>query len=225
MPLPASAEERTRLLNRAVRDLFGAAPTAEETAAFLADGGPNALDSLAKRLEHRPGLTTFSGKMTSGPTKFRVLAADPDAAKRPPTATDPGHYLLGANAMLVVTRHPVGDRIVNEALIHFNPPEETMPVAHEIKLPDGYNTWAAAWMRGGTVIWVMQRGNVRSYDFTNQPQVKETTLEDPASFDKVPKPILDALRAEFDVPVAPKPAMERPRPAAETPKPATETPK
>ena len=42
--------------------------------------------------------------------------------------------------MLVVTRRAVGERIVNEALIIFSPPEETKPQAHEIKLPDGNNT-------------------------------------------------------------------------------------
>src|SRR5207302_1539886 len=72
-PLPADAAERTRLLDRAVRDLFGTAPTAEETAAFVADRAPGALDSLAKRLAHRPELTAFSGRLTSAPTKFRVL--------------------------------------------------------------------------------------------------------------------------------------------------------
>jgi hypothetical protein len=54
-------------------------------------------------------------------------------------------------------------------------------------------------MRGGTVLWVLQKETVRSYDFTNPTEVKETRLGE-KEFDKVPKPIMEALRAEFDVP-------------------------
>ena len=210
LPLPTAADERTHLLDRVMRDLFGAAPTAEETTAFTADASPAALDSLAKRLVHRPGLTPFTGALTSGTTKFRVLPADPDAAKKPRTASNPGRYTLGENVRLVVSRRPDGMRIVNEASIQFFSPDPTKPAPgepHEIKLPDGYNTWAAAWVRGSNVLWVLQKGNVRSYDFTNPAEVKETTLEQPANLEKVPKSILDALRAALDVldaPASPK---------------------
>jgi beta-lactamase regulating signal transducer with metallopeptidase domain len=209
LPLPADGAERTLMLGRVTRDLFGTAPTAEETAAFVADRNPNALDALAKRLVQRPGFTPFSGPLTSGATKFRVLPADPDAAKKPRTASNPGRYTLGENVRLVVTRRPDGERIVNEASIEFYSKDPTKP--HEIKLPDGYNTWAAGWERGKTVLWVLQKSNVRSYDFTNPAQVKETTLEGPANFDSVPRPILDALRAAVDVPGALKPATETPK--------------
>ena len=37
LPLPTAADERAHLLDRVMRDLFGAAPTAEETTAFVAD--------------------------------------------------------------------------------------------------------------------------------------------------------------------------------------------
>jgi hypothetical protein len=78
-PLPADASERGRLLNRAVRDLFGTAPTPEETAAFVADRAPDAFEALAKRLAERPETSSFTGKLQSGETKFRVLPiADPD---------------------------------------------------------------------------------------------------------------------------------------------------
>jgi hypothetical protein len=82
-PLPADAAERGRLLNRAVRDLFGTAPTPGETAAFVADRTPDAFDALAKRLAERTGTSSFTGKLQSGKTKFRVLPVDPDAAKKP----------------------------------------------------------------------------------------------------------------------------------------------
>ena len=201
-PLPIAADERTRLLDRVDARPVRRRADWEETTAFTADASPAALDSLARRLVRRPGLTPFTGALTSGPTKFRVLPADPDAAKKPRTASNPGHYTLGENVRLVVSRRPDGARIVNEASIQFFSPDPTKPAPgkpHEIRLPDGYNTWAAAWVRGFSVLWVLQKGTVRSYDFTNPAEVKETTLEQPANREKVPKSILDALRAMVDV--------------------------
>ncbi len=198
-PLPADAGERRRLLDRATRDLFGNAPTAEEITAFTTDAAPEALDALAKRLANRAGFAPFSGSLKSGTRKFLVLPVDPEAAKKPRTAKNPGQYKLGGNATLVVTRRPIGERIVNEAHIAFAPTDATKPAPrepHPVPLPDGYNTWAAAWERGATVLWVQQKGTVRSYDFTNPAKVQETQLAEP-DFDKVPKPILEALRAEL----------------------------
>jgi beta-lactamase regulating signal transducer with metallopeptidase domain len=80
-PVPADAAERTRLLDRAVRDLFGTAPTPEETAAFVADHAPDAFDALAKRLAERAGTSSFTGTLQSGDTNFRTLPVDPNAAK------------------------------------------------------------------------------------------------------------------------------------------------
>ena len=48
------------------------------------------------------------------------------------------------------------------------------------------------------MLWVAQKGLVRKYEFANPAQETETTLEEPANLDKVPKPILDALRAALD---------------------------
>jgi beta-lactamase regulating signal transducer with metallopeptidase domain len=89
-PLPADATERAALLDHVVLDIFGTMPTAEETAAFLADREASALDSLAKRLAHRAGVTPFAGSLTSAPTKFRVLPAEPDAEKQPRPASSRG---------------------------------------------------------------------------------------------------------------------------------------
>ena len=88
-PLPASAAERAALLEREVWDVFCSAPTAEETAAFLADREPTALDSLAKRLAQRAGITPFTGSLISGATRFRVLPAEPDADISPRPASSP----------------------------------------------------------------------------------------------------------------------------------------
>jgi hypothetical protein len=73
LPLPADAAERTRMLNRAVRELFGTVPTSEETAEFIADNSPDAVEALAKRLATRTDLVSFSGKLPTAPVKFRVL--------------------------------------------------------------------------------------------------------------------------------------------------------
>ena len=81
---------------------------------------------------------------------------DPDAAKRPRVATGPGRYTLGDHVRLVIVRRPIGDRRVNEANIRFfssDPNAEPPGKPHEIKLPDGYLTWAIAWERGSTVLW------------------------------------------------------------------------
>ena len=75
-PLPAAAAERRRILDRAMRDLFGTAPTSEETAEFVADRRPDALDALTKRLANRTGVSSFSGTLQSGVTKFRVVRAE-----------------------------------------------------------------------------------------------------------------------------------------------------
>jgi hypothetical protein len=213
LPLPADAEERRRIVYRAGMELFGTPLAADEIAAFVNDRGPDALDSLAKRLARRAGTIPFAGALTSGPTRFRVLPPDPDAAKRPRTASGPGQYTLGGNAMFVVTRRPLGERIVNEAHLAFSVPNEAAPKSHEIRLPDGYGTWAAAWTRGGTVLWVMQKWGVYSYDFTNPAQVKETTI-DQTDLDKVPAPIRDALRAALPA----QDAQSSPRPATGAPK-------
>jgi hypothetical protein len=216
LPLPSDAAERTRLLDRAVRELFGTTPTPEETAAFVSDRTPDALDALAHRLAQRAGLAPFTGSLTSGSTKFRVLPVDPDAANKPRTANAPGRYALGENVRLIVTRRAVGERVVNEARIQFftSDPARPAPQPHDLELPDGYDTWAAAWMRGGTTLWLQEQRGVRSYDFTNPAQVEEENFEEPTDLEKVPRPILDALRTAFE---SPKPASAAP-PSAETQK-------
>lgn len=201
LPLPADAEERKHLVYRAGMSIFGTPLSSEEINAFANDKDPNALDSLAKRLAKRPGTVAFAGDLTSGPTKFRVLPADPDAAKKPRIANNPGQYTLGEIATFSVSRRPVGDRIANEATIQFSPPDATKQPPgkpYKVPLPDGYGTWAACWVRGSNVLWVMQRWGIWSYDFSNPAEVKESNLELAAAPGKVPKPILDALHAAVD---------------------------
>ncbi len=199
-PLPDDAAERKRLLDRAMRDLFGSAPTPDETATFVADRDPNAMETLANRLAGRAGTTPFTGTLQSGETKFRVLPVDPDAAKRPRVATGPGRYTLGDHVRLVIVRKPDGDRRVNEANIMFfapDPKNERPGKPHEIKLPDGYLTWAIAWQRGSTMLWLAEKGVLRSYDFATPAQVKEARIE-PAGLTNVPEPLREALRPALE---------------------------
>lgn len=199
LPLPAGKDERERLLYRVAMDLFGTPLSAEDIGDFLVDRQPGALDSLAERLARRPGVIPFTGSLQSAPTKFRVLPPDPDAAKRPRTANNPGRYTLSDGAVLVVSRRPDGERIVNEASIQFYSADPTKPAPSEpveIKLPDGNDTWSAGWLRGGNVLWVSQRGSIHSYDFTDPANVQKAILQQPADLEKVPKAIRDALRSE-----------------------------
>lgn len=221
LPFPADREARLVVLHRVMIELFGTSASREMNDAFANDTTATALDSLAKRLFDLPLQRAWTGELTSGSTKFRVLPADPDAAKKPWTASNPGRYTLAKNAVLVVSRRPVDERLVNEATLQFFSPDPKADAPGKpipLNLPDGYNTWAAAWVRGGTVLWVQQKDSYRSFDFTNPAEVKETTLQGPADIAKVPKPILDALRAELEVPDAPKPAAKKPDPPAATPK-------
>ncbi len=82
LPMPAEADERAHLVYRAGREIFGTPLSAEEIAAFVSDRDPGALDSLANRFAHRAGTTPGTGSLQSGPTRFQVLPADPDATEK-----------------------------------------------------------------------------------------------------------------------------------------------
>ncbi len=187
-PLPADAAERKPILARVTLDLFGTVPTAEELAAFTADGA-TALDALAERLAQRTGTTPFTGSLQGGATKFRVVANDAEAASKPRVCVGPGNRTLGGNARLVIVQKPVGDRRVNEAHIKFSQPDPEAarpPEAYAIKLPDGHLTWAIAWERGSKVLWVAEKGRVRSYRFGVPHKVLEARFE-PGSIIDVPE--------------------------------------
>ena len=128
--MPASAADREQLIRRVTLDIFGIVPTAEEIAAFTADNAPDALAKLAARLQAKPRVEPFSGKLPTGETKFRVIAADPNAAKAPRTANAPGRYVLGDGVHLQISQtnvHPyrVGSvpYLENKATIMFLSPD------------------------------------------------------------------------------------------------------
>jgi hypothetical protein len=83
-PLPADAVERSALLRKVMADMFrqDVRPTDEEIAAFVNDRSPQALNDLAQRLFHRPGLRAWAGPLQSGPTNFRATAAVSGGSKR-----------------------------------------------------------------------------------------------------------------------------------------------
>ncbi len=95
---------------------------------------------------------------------------------------------------------------MNEASIEFFSADPAKPPPgkpHEIKLPDGYGTWAAAWVSGRAVLWLLQDKNLRTIDFSNPAQVKETRVGQGAELESVPSAIRDALNAAVDVRAAP----------------------
>ncbi|QEG38177.1 M56 family metallopeptidase [Roseimaritima ulvae] len=203
-PLPADAKEREVILFRVISDLFGSAPTPEEATAFLSDDSADAASNLAKRLSQRTGYKSVTGSIKSGEIQFQVVAEDPKAATRPRVAMNPGRYNLGDAMRLVVTRRPIGQRIVNEANIVWYPPGKAN-VPTEVPLPEGYNTWAAGWSPESTVLWVSQKGLLRSYDFTDNATVKETRYQgDQTATAPIPADVREAIRVALDKAVGPQ---------------------
>lgn len=199
-PLPADAEARQVVLYRVAMELFGNPVNDSVNAAFIADDTSRSLDSLAERLSKPEGavpftVTPFVGALPFAPTKFRVLPPDPDAAKRPRTASNPGRYTLGDLVRFEVTQRRDGKRLVNEAtLIYFPPGQDNLWT--KIPLPDGYDSWAAAWVPGQTDMWITQVGLLRKFDFTDPANVQETRYEGAMAAEApVPADVRDALRA------------------------------
>lgn len=207
-PLPADSQEREVILFRVISDLFGNSPTPEEAAGFLADNSPQAVENLAKVLSERTWHSSVAGPISSGEIKIQVLPEDPDAATRPRIATNPGHYNPGDEVRFVVTRRPIGETLMNEAdLIWYPPGQDNVPT--KVSLPNGYDTWAAGWLPGTTILWVSQAGLLRSYDFTDNAAVKETRYEgDLIATAPIPAALNVALRTAI---VATENGKEQPR--------------
>ena len=211
MPIPSGAADREQILRRIVLDLFGVEPSAAEIAAFVADKSPGANHPLLSsqlvtaRVVHNRKTSSFTGTLPPGTISFRVLAADPDAAKRPRVATEPGYYILGDRQRLHVEQARIGERRVNKGTITFfsSAPKTDPPAApHVIRLPDGQSTYAIAWDRDAGTLWILQKELVRSYDFTTPAQVKETRFES-GGIVNVPERFHEALKSAFDSPDAP----------------------
>ncbi|HEX3314031.1 MAG TPA: DUF1549 domain-containing protein, partial [Gemmataceae bacterium] len=204
-PMPKAAADREQLLRRVTIDVLGSPPSAEEIAAFVADDAPDALAKLTARLQARPRPEPYVGTLATGETRFRVMPADPNAAKRPRAANSPGRYVLGDNINLLVSQITTNSQRTNKATIAFLSPDPMVASPHkaqEITLPDGLRTWGAVWERGSGEVWVMQKGLVRKYDFRDPDHVKEIRIE-PGSIADVPEPLREVLGKAFNVGVAP----------------------
>ncbi|MDZ4687695.1 MAG: hypothetical protein SH850_21700 [Planctomycetaceae bacterium] len=202
LPLPADAAERTHLLDRAVRELFATAPTAEETAAFVADKTPDALETLVQRLAARADVVSFSGALQTAPATFRVLAADANADKQPRVVLGPGEYplsqptLKSGNATLKIVGRPVGDRRTNDAQILFEATEATgilAPDPHKLEVPDGWGTWAIVCRPGEGFFYLLHKGGVRKIDYSNPAKVTDNPAND------LPAEFRDEVKRQFDI--------------------------
>jgi beta-lactamase regulating signal transducer with metallopeptidase domain len=195
LPLPADAAERTRLLDRTVRDLFATDPSDEETATFVADKTPDAFDSLVKRLAAREDVVSFSGKLPTVPVKFRVLAALPSVDEKARVVLGPGEYPIGGASTLKIVSRQVGDRHTNDAQIVFAALLETgqhAPNPHKLEVPDGWGTWAIVCRPSDGFLYLLHKGIVRKIDHSDPAKVTDTPANDlPAEFSDEVKRILD----------------------------------
>lgn len=214
-PLPSDDRDREWMLFRAVDDLFGTSPRTDEYENFAADETPEALDRLAEVLAQRSWIQQATGSIQPGVVHFRVLEADPSAATRPRIASNPGRFALTENLVLVVSRRSDGVRILNEAsLVRIQDRVES--VSLRMPLPDGYESWVSGWKPGSTVLWVAERGKVRSYDFSDPAKIK-SVVYDPAS-EEIPmaEDLREALKPAYEKPL-PSDVHPMPQPASSSP--------
>lgn len=194
-PLPASPADREQLLRRVTQDLFGEPPQQGELHDFLIDNSPDALARLIERLQNKARIEPFVGQLPTGEIRFRVIAADPNAAKAPRAATSPDRYVLGDTAHLLVRQVTDADLRSNSARIAFLSPDPKVASPHEpfeISLPDGLESYSFVWERGTGNLWLVTKGVVRNYDFTNPSQVQETRFA-PGSMVNIPEHLHEAL--------------------------------
>jgi hypothetical protein len=215
-------------------DIFGVAPTAEEIAAFTADNTPDALAKLTARLQTQPRIEPFTGKLPTGETKFRVLAADPNAAKAPRTATAPGRYVLSDVVHLQITQTNVNPYragsvpfLQNKATIIFlasdpsdpRPYEIAPPKPCEIELPAGEGAYAFAWVRDSGELWLLRKAE----NFLWRYRFAADGLKEEGRYDLWPPTLLSqplrralqdamGLRAATDIPPLGDEALEQPEP-------------
>lgn len=206
-PIPTGAADREQLLRRLVKELYGQEATQSEIDAFVRDKSPGAMHPklgvqlLETRVKHNRSLSPFTGTLTPGGISFRVLAADPDAAKRPRVATGPGYFTLGDQQRLRVERSRKDGRWVNSAsILFFTKPR---PEPHAIALPDGRGTFGIAWDRDAEVLWITHAGMVRSVNFSDPADVKTSRFE-PGKVENIPDRFRNVLKPFLEQPVAPQ---------------------
>ena len=236
-PMPASAADREQLIRRVTLDIFGVAPTAEEIAAFTVDNTPDALAKLTARLQTQPRIEPFAGKLPTGETKFRVIAADPNATQAPRTATAPGRYVLSDVVHLQITQTNVNPYragsvpfLQNKATIIFLAPDPSDPRPYEIappkpckiELPAGEGAYAFAWVRDSGELWLLRKAE----NFFWRYRFAADGLKEEGRYDLWPPTLLSqplrrtlqdamGLRAATDIPPLGDEALEQPEPGPE----------
>ncbi|MBL8891242.1 MAG: DUF1549 domain-containing protein [Planctomycetaceae bacterium] len=193
-PVPVDRAEREYLLYRVKRELFGSAPSTTEGDAFAADSTPDALKHLATLLAKNPYGQRSAGTIQAGQTKFRVLPPDTAADRRPRIATGPGSYRIGDGVYFMVNRNGSSDTLANEARIAYYNSNDPV-IVHNVTLPHGLDTWAAATLKDSKELWVAQPQLLRKFDVTDPAKPIETRFEG-EQLDGAPIP--NALRAALE---------------------------
>ena len=102
------------------------------------------------------------------------------------------------------------------SLIYFPPGKDN--IIHPLELPDGHGTWAAGWMKDTAVLWVAQKGLLRSFDFSDPASVKETRYQGgEVATAPIPADVRGALSDALAAPAAPKQVHKPLRPATPAP--------
>lgn len=220
LPLPTEAAERTRVLDRAVRELFSTPPTAEETAAFTADQTAAAFDALVQRLAARADVAEFSASLPLAPVKFRVLPVDSASDKTPRVVLGPGEYPLSETATLKMVVRPDGERYSYDTEIITKPSVEAgIPVPEKIEVPGNWGTWAIVCRPGEGFFYVLHKGGARKIDYSDPAKVTDTPATDlPAEFREEVKRQLElaGVPAESQAEVLETPATPDATPEPET---------
>lgn len=76
-PMPKAAADREQLIRRVTLDIFSVPASEKEIAAFVEDNAADALAKLTERLQGKPRLEPWAGRLPTGETRFRVIAAEP----------------------------------------------------------------------------------------------------------------------------------------------------
>ncbi len=218
LPLPATAAERARMLERALRELFDSAPSDEERDGFGKVSDEKSLAAFAEKLAQRPGIVSFAGSLAPARAWFSIAEADPNADKQPRVVLGPGEYPLPSvsarrgDAKLKIVGRSVGDRRTNDAQLLFEATEFTgarPPDPHKLEVPDGWGTWAIVCRPSDGFFYILHKGSARKIDYSKPREVTDTPANDlPAEFrDEVKRQLeIAGVSAELQAEVFEKPA-------------------
>ena len=190
LPLPADAAERTRLLDRAVRELFAAAPTAPAKFRVLA------ADPAADK----------TPRVVLGPGEYPL----------PSATTTRGGATLKIVGRSVGDRRTNDAQLLFAAteFTGLRPPDP-----HQLEVPDGWGTWAIVCRPRDGFFYLLHKGGVRKIDYSAPRNVTDTPANDqPAEFREEVKRQLEiaGVSAGQQAEVFEKPAPPATTPAPKT---------